>query len=72
MLAQLRFFIKLDMDDGQMPAKDWSCSTSGSKVMTRTVSKLKMRSKKAKVVSVGFKLTKFACRASGIGSSAVS
>ena len=42
------------MDDGQMPAKDGSCSTSGSKVMTRTVNKLKMRSKKAKVVSVGF------------------
>ena len=45
---------KLDMDDGQLLAKDESWATSGSKVMTRTVRKLKMRSKTGKVASVGF------------------
>ena len=42
------------MDDGQLLAKDGSCETSGSKVVIRTVNKLKMRSKNDKVVSVGF------------------
>ena len=50
------FFIlaKLDMDDGQLLAKDESCATTGSKFMTRTVNTLKVRSKTGKVVSVGF------------------
>ena len=55
MLAQLRFFLiaKLDFDDGQLHKKDGSCATSDSKVKTRAVNKLKMRSKTGEVASVG-------------------
>ena len=55
-LAQLRCrFAKLDMLTGQLHGKDGSCTTSGSKVMTRAVNKLKMRSKTDEVASVGSK-----------------
>ena len=55
MLAQLRFnTAKLDLVDGQLLANDEICATSGSKVTTRAVNKLKMRSKIGKVASVGF------------------
>ena len=58
-LAQLPFKIaKLDMVDGQLHEKDGSCATSGSKVMTRAVNKLKMRSKTDEVASVGLKTNK--------------
>ena len=54
--AQPRFsFAKLDMVDGQLHEKDGSCAAGGSKVMTRAVNKLKMRSKTDEVDSVGFK-----------------
>ena len=42
------------MDDSSLLAKKGSSATSGSKVMTRTVNKLKMRSKTGKIDSVGF------------------
>ena len=42
------------MDDGQLLAKDERCATSGSKILTRTVNELKMRSKTGKIASVGF------------------
>ena len=45
---------KLDMDDGQLLANDEIFATTGSNVKTRTVNKLKMRSKTGKVASVGF------------------
>ena len=45
---------KSDLDNGQLLAKDGSCATCESKVMTRTVNELKMRSQSGKVVSVGF------------------
>ena len=63
---------KLDMDDGLLLANDEICATTGSNVKTRTVNKLKMRSKTGKVASVGFKLTKLASRASWMSSSASS
>ena len=50
------FSAKLGMDDGQLLAKDERCSTSGSKVMTRTIKELKMRPKTAKIASIGFKI----------------
>ena len=61
-LAQLRFiFAKLDMVNGQLHEKaDGSCAIVGSKVMTRAVNKLNMRSKTDEVASVGLK-TKKAC-----------
>ena len=43
---------------GQLHEKDGSCATSGSKVMTRAVNKLKMRSKTDEVASVGLKINK--------------
>ena len=45
---------KSDLDNDQLLAKDGSCATCGSKVMTRTVNELKMRSQTGKVASVGF------------------
>ena len=45
---------KLDMDDDKLPANNGGCATSGSKVMTQIVNKLKMRSNTGKVASVGF------------------
>ena len=58
-LAQLRFiFATLDMVDGQLHEKDGSCAIVGSKVMTRAVNKLKMRSKTDEVASVGLKTNK--------------
>ena len=59
-LAQLLFrYRKLDMVDGQLHEKDGSCATGGSKVMTRAVNKLKMRSKTDyEVASVGLKINK--------------
>ena len=58
-LAQLAFkFAKLDMVHGQLHEKDGSCATVGSKVMTRAVNKLKMRSKTDEVASVGLKIDK--------------
>ena len=54
-LAQLHVILaKLDMDDGQLLANDEISATTGSNVKTRTVNKLKMRSKTGKVASVGF------------------
>ena len=50
-------FMKLDVH-GQLHEKDGSCATSGSKVMTRAVNKLKMRSKTDEVASVGLKINK--------------
>ena len=44
------------MDDGQLRAENESGENSGSKILTRTVNKLKMRSKTGKVASVGFKI----------------
>ena len=59
LLAQIRFkFAKLDMVHGQLHEKDGSCATVGSKVMTRAVNKLKMRSKTDEVASVGLKIDK--------------
>ena len=49
---------KLDMVDGQLYEKDGSCAIIGSKVMTRAVNKLKMRSKTDEVASVGLKNNK--------------
>ena len=58
-LAQLQFILaKLDVVDGQLHEKDGSCETSGSKVITRAVNKLKMKSKIDEVASVGFKNNK--------------
>ena len=58
-LAQLQFILaKLDMANGQLYEKDGSCDTSGSKVITRALNKLKMKSKTAEVASVGFKVNK--------------
>ena len=50
-------FMNLDVH-GQLHEKDGSCATSGSKVMTRAVNKLKMRSKTDEVASVGLKINK--------------
>ena len=50
------FLAKLDLDDGQQLASDESCATSGSKGITRSVNKLKMRSKTGKIASVGFQV----------------
>ena len=53
-LAQLQIFLaKLDMVNGQLYEKDGSCDTSGSKVITRAVNKLKMRTKTDEFASVG-------------------
>ena len=52
------FLAKLVMKDGQLLAIDQRYATSGSKIMTRTVNKLKMRSKTRKVASVGFLVNK--------------
>ena len=49
---------KLDMTNGQLHEKDGSCATSGPKVMSRAVNKLKMRSKTDKVASVGLEINK--------------
>ena len=50
---------KLDMVDGQLYERDdGSCAIIGSKVMTRAVNKLKMRSKTDEVASVGLKNNK--------------
>ena len=58
-LAQLRFiFAKLYMVDGQLHEDDGSCASGGSKVMTRAVNKLKMKSKTDEVASVGLKINK--------------
>ena len=58
-LAQLTFVLaKLDMVDGQLHETDRSCATIGSKVMTRAVNKLKMRSKTDEVASVALKINK--------------
>ena len=65
--SSLSILAKLDMVDGQLHETDGSCATSDSKVMTRAVNKLKMRSKTDEVASVGLKITKLARRASGIG-----
>ena len=46
------------MVNGQLHEKDGSCATMGSKVMTRAVNKLKMRSKTDKVISVGLIINK--------------
>ena len=55
------------MLNGQLHEKDGSCATMGSKVKTRAVNKLKMRSKTDEVASVGLKkITKLDCRASRI------
>ena len=43
---------------GQLHEKDGSCATSGSKVRTRAVNKLKMRSKTDEVASVALKINK--------------
>ena len=53
MLAQLQFIsAKLDVVDGQLHEKDGSCDTSGSKVITGAVNKLKMKSKTHEVALV--------------------
>ena len=46
------------MVNGQLYEKDGSCATIGSKVMTRAVNKLKVRSKTDEVASVGLKNNK--------------
>ena len=46
------------MVNGQLHEKDGSCAIIGSKVMTRAVNKLKMRSKTDEVASVALKLDK--------------
>ena len=59
MLAQFQFVLaKLDMVNGQLHEKDGSCDTSGSKVITRAVNKLEMKSKTDEVASDGFKVNK--------------
>ena len=45
---------KLGMDNVQLLAKDERCENSGSKVMIRTINKIKMGSKTGKVALVGF------------------
>ena len=49
---------KLDLNDDQLHKKDGSSATSGLKVKTRAVNKLKMRSKTGEVASVGLKINK--------------
>ena len=56
--SSLSILAKLDMVDGQLHETDGSCATSDSKVMTRAVNKLKMRSKTDEVASVGLKVNK--------------
>ena len=46
------------MVDGQLHEKDGSCAIVGSKVITRAVNKLNMRSKTDEVASVGLKTNK--------------
>ena len=46
------------MVNGQLHEENGSCVTMGSKVMTRAVNKLKMRSKTEEVASVGLKFNK--------------
>ena len=46
------------MVHGQLHEKDGSYATSGSKIMTQDVNKLKMRSKTDEVASVGLKINK--------------
>ena len=46
------------MVHGQLHEKDGSCAIVGSKVMTRAVNILKMRSKTDEVASVGLKINK--------------
>ena len=46
------------MVDDQLHETDGSCATIGSKVMTRAVNKLKMRSKTDEVASVALKINK--------------
>ena len=41
------------MDNFQLLAKDEGSATSGSKIMTRTVNKLKLRSETSKVALLG-------------------
>ena len=50
--------LNLDIVDGQLHEEDGSCASGGSKVMTRAVNKLKMRSKTDEVASVGLKTNK--------------
>ena len=56
--SSLSILAKLDMVDDQLHEADGSCATSDSKVMTRAVNKLKMRSKTDEVASVGLKVNK--------------
>ena len=56
--SSLSILAKLDMVDGQLHETDESCATSDSKVMTRAVNKLKMRSKTDEVASVALKIYK--------------
>ena len=49
---------KLDMVNGQLHEKHGSCATSGSKIMTQSVNKLKLRSKTDENASVGLKNNK--------------
>ena len=56
--SSLLILAKLDMVIGQLHKKDGSCATIGSKVMTRAVNKLKMRSKTDEVASVALKINK--------------
>ena len=51
-LAVFFLLARLDMVDGQLHEKDGTCATSGSKVMTRAVNMLKMRSKTDEVASL--------------------
>ena len=60
------------MVNSQLEKKDGSCATSGSKLMTQSVNKLKSRSKSDEVASVGLKISKLACRAYGISTFASS
>ena len=48
----------LDIVDGQLHEENGSCASGGSKVMTRAVNKLKMRSKTDEVASIGLKTNK--------------
>ena len=56
--SSLSILAKLDMVDGQLHETDGSCAAKDSKVMTRAVNKLKMRSKTDEVASVGMKVNK--------------
>ena len=56
--SSVAILAKLDMVDGQLHETDGSCATIGSKVMTRAVNKLKMRSKTDEVASVALKISK--------------